>query len=131
MISWVEMMSKHDLARHLPRFDVGMMILADVKGFYTATSPNKSFDYLAAGLPVIASDVGGLPEVLDRGRAGVLVPPADADALAVAIERLLASPHEAARLTGAGHERAGHYSEATMIERIDALYHGLLAGGSR
>jgi len=86
---------------------------------------------MAAGLPVIASDVGGLPEVLDRGRAGVLVPPADADALAVAVERLLRSPHEAARLTAAGRKRASHYSEATMIEQIDRLYHGMLLAGPR
>ena len=41
MVSWVDMMSKQELARHLPRFDVGMMVLANVRGFYTATSPNK------------------------------------------------------------------------------------------
>jgi glycosyltransferase involved in cell wall biosynthesis len=83
---------------------------------------------MAAGLPVVASAVGGLPEVLDGGAAGVLVPPADAEALARVIERLASSPEEAARLSEAGIRRADRYSEATMIDATASLYSELLSG---
>lgn len=51
--------------------------------------PNVLREAMALGTPVIASDVAGIPEALDHGRCGILVPPRDTAALAAAIERLL------------------------------------------
>ncbi len=84
-ISWIDIMSKWELARHLPRFDVGMMILANVRGFYTATSPNKLFDYLAAGLPVLNNYPGWVADMLTENDCGRVVPPGDAAAFADAV----------------------------------------------
>ena len=56
----------------------------------------------ASGLPVIASRCGGVPEVVQEGRTGLLVPPGDAHALADAIERLLGQPELAQRMATAG-----------------------------
>jgi colanic acid/amylovoran biosynthesis glycosyltransferase len=55
--------------------------------------PNVIKEAMAVGTPVIASDIAGIPEVLDRGRHGILVPPKDVNALVTAIERLLADKH--------------------------------------
>jgi colanic acid/amylovoran biosynthesis glycosyltransferase len=55
--------------------------------------PNVIKEAMAVGTPVIASDIAGIPEVLDRGRYGILVPPKDVNALVTAIERLLADQH--------------------------------------
>lgn len=86
---------------------------------------------MAAGLPVVASSVGGLPEVLDRGAAGMLVAPEDPDALASALDHLLTHPEEAHLLAEAGRRRASRYGIETMIDGLDALYRSLLgAGGS-
>jgi glycosyltransferase involved in cell wall biosynthesis len=51
--------------------------------------PNVIREAMALGTPVIASDIAGIPEALDRGRCGMLVPPRDVAALSAAIERLL------------------------------------------
>jgi glycosyltransferase involved in cell wall biosynthesis len=55
-------------------------------------SPLKVYEYLAAGLPVVASAVGQIPEALDHGDLGVLVPPGDPEALASAVTRLRNDP---------------------------------------
>lgn len=83
---------------------------------------------MASGLPVIASAVGGLVEVLDGGRVGVLVPPDDPRALAAAIERLLDDRPEAARLAEAGQARAAaYYAVDAMVDGVEAVYWRLLS----
>jgi glycosyltransferase involved in cell wall biosynthesis len=71
--------------------------------------PNGALEAMAAGLPVIASAVGGLVDLIEPGRTGLLIDRANKDELADAIRRLLTSPHEAARL--------GDLARVTVIER--------------
>ncbi len=61
---------------------------------------------MAVGAPVVASRVGGIPEVARDGREALLVPPDDPEALAAALARVLAEPTLSARLAAAGRERA-------------------------
>ena len=80
------------------------------------------------GRPVIASAVGGLPEIVDDGRTGVLVPRADPPALAAAIVDLVRNPGRAAALGRAARERAlAEFSLARCADRTDALYRETLA----
>ena len=64
------------------------------------TSPLKMFEYMAAGVPIVASDLPSLREVLRHEHNALLVPPDDNAALAAAIERLLSDHELAARLAG-------------------------------
>jgi glycosyltransferase involved in cell wall biosynthesis len=68
--------------------------------------PISILEAMAAGLPVVASDVGGVGELVVDGTTGTLVPPADPDALAAALDHLLADPELRRRLGAAGLERA-------------------------
>jgi glycosyltransferase involved in cell wall biosynthesis len=78
---------------------------------------------MASGLPVVASAVGGLVEVLDEGRAGLLVPPDDPAALAHRVKTLLDDKAEAARLADAGRTRAAtHYGVDRMLDGVEAVY---------
>ena len=61
---------------------------------------------MAAGIPIVSSAIGGTDELIDDGRSGMLVPPGDAAALAVALRRVLGGPAAARGLRGAG-ARAG------------------------
>ncbi|HET6600684.1 MAG TPA: glycosyltransferase, partial [Gaiella sp.] len=80
--------------------------------------------------PVIASDVGGLPEIVDEGRTGMLVPPGDVEALARAIAELADDPARAAAMGEAGRTRAlAEFSQDRCTERIAALYGTALAAG--
>jgi glycosyltransferase involved in cell wall biosynthesis len=65
--------------------------------------PQVLLEAFAAGLPVVATAVGGVPGAV--GDAGLLVPPADAEAAAAALERLARDPALRSRLSGAGLER--------------------------
>src|SRR5262249_39121293 len=77
---------------------------------------------MAAGLPVVASDTPGYDEVVRHGTDGLLVPPSDPDALAVAAGRILDDPALAARLAAAGRDRAKTFDWSVVVERIEALY---------
>jgi glycosyltransferase involved in cell wall biosynthesis len=80
------------------------------------------------GRAVIASAVGGLPEIVDDGRTGALVPTADAAALAAAIGELAADPERSARLGAAARERAlREFSLARCADRTVELYRAVLA----
>jgi glycosyltransferase involved in cell wall biosynthesis len=67
--------------------------------------PMAVLEAAAAGVPVVASAIGGIPELVDDGRTGLLVPPGDTAALATALTRLVARPEEAAALGRAGWAR--------------------------
>lgn len=66
------------------------------------TSPLKLYEYLAAGRPIVASDVPAVREVVTDGETAVLVPPDDPDALAEGIAGLLAAPLVAERIGAVG-----------------------------
>jgi lipopolysaccharide/colanic/teichoic acid biosynthesis glycosyltransferase len=71
---------------------VGLMVLDDVPAFYRGTSPNKFFDYLACGLPVVNNYPGWLAELIHEHQLGIPVPPRDPDAFAAALIRLADQP---------------------------------------
>jgi glycosyltransferase involved in cell wall biosynthesis len=77
---------------------------------------------LAQGTPVVASRVGGIPEVVEDGRSGLLVPPRNASALAEAIGRLWDDPALARRLGDAGRtEVVPKFTWERAVERIEAV----------
>jgi glycosyltransferase involved in cell wall biosynthesis len=89
---------------------------------------NSVLESMAAGVPVVATTVGGNPEAVEDGVSGLLVPPRDAGALARGIAALLRDPALAARLGHAARARvARHFSEAEMVRRTERLYQSLLA----
>ena len=68
------------------------MVLDDVPAFYRGTSPNKFFDYLSCGLPVVNNYPGWLAELIREHQLGIPVPPRDPDAFAEALIRLADQP---------------------------------------
>lgn len=68
--------------------DVGLMILANVPAFYFGTSPNKFFDYIASGVPVLNNYPGWLAALIEEHLCGIAVPPGDAGAFADALEKM-------------------------------------------
>lgn len=79
--------NKTRLAGLMQSTDLGMQILANVPAFYYGTSPNKFFDYIAAGLPVLNNYPGWLAGMIETQECGYAVPPADPKAFADALER--------------------------------------------
>ena len=95
---------------------------------YLGTSVGgESFGYvlveaMAAGLPMIASDIPGYDEVVADGAEGLLVPPRDPTAVAVAAARVLNDPDLAARMSAAGRARAATFDWSNVAARIVELY---------
>ena len=94
LISWIDPMPKMELAAVMPRFDVGLMILANFPGFYRSTSPNKFFDYIASGLPVLNNYPGWLADEITSNECGTVVPPDDPVAFADAVLWMRDNRHE-------------------------------------
>lgn len=96
--------TKTRLAGLMQSTDIGMQILANVPAFYYGTSPNKFFDYIAAGLPVLNNYPGWLAGMIDAENCGYAVPPADPVAFADALERA-AAERDQLKLKGANSRR--------------------------
>lgn len=83
----------------------------------------------AAETPVVASRVGGIPDLVRDGETGVLVAPRDAGAITAAVLQLARAPERRRAMGMAARERiVPHYSLETMVRRIEALYEELLDG---
>jgi glycosyltransferase involved in cell wall biosynthesis len=91
--------------------------------------PITILEAMAARLPVVASDVGGIPHVILHGQSGLLVPPQAPEALATAISTLLRDPARAQQMSLAGRRRVeAEFEVGAMVDRYERLYLDLLAG---
>ncbi len=88
---------------------------------------NSLLESMASGVPVIAADVGGNPEIIEHDVSGLLVPPRDSTALAAAIMNLLQNRDLAARLGDAGRRRvADLFSIERSVGEVESLYERLV-----
>lgn len=115
-----------DVAALLPALDV-FVLPSRAEGI-----SNTILEAMACGVPVIATDVGGNPELVSDGESGLLVPPADPPRLADAILALAMRPEHRRTMSAAARERAvAQFSLAEMVRRYAALYDGELARRAR
>ena len=110
-----------EAAKLIPAFDL-----------YCVTSKKEGLPYaileaMAAGLPIVATAVGGVPELINDQRTGELVPAGDVAALSHAVEDLLQDPTRAQQLGQAARERVRRkFSLAAMVEQTIACYQRIL-----
>jgi glycosyltransferase involved in cell wall biosynthesis len=103
---------------------------ADVFAFpsFMEASPNAVIEAMAAGLPTVATRVGGIPEVIEHDRSGLLVAPGDDRALAAALVRVIERPALASQLGEAAREAVGtRFSFDRMVGEFQQLYFDELA----
>ncbi len=90
-VIFLDPVNKAKLAQLMARADIGLQVLADVPAFYFGTSPNKFFDYIAAGRPVLNNYPGWLAEMITESECGFAVPPRDPRAFSDALEAAAAN----------------------------------------
>ena len=115
-LGWID-----EISTVLPRWDVFVMPSLE-EGF-----PIAALDAMAAGLPVIATAVGGVPELIEDGKTGWLVPPRDVEALTARLQILLRDSELRATMGAAGFTRVrDKFSAAQMTSKFARLYDELL-----
>jgi glycosyltransferase involved in cell wall biosynthesis len=116
---------RDDVPALLPRFDVAVLpSLNEGQG-------RAAVEALAAGVPVVASRVSGLQDVVQDGATGRLVAPGDAGALAQAVIGLLRDPALRRSMSARARASVAAYDVRVMIKRLDDLYRRLLAAVER
>jgi glycosyltransferase involved in cell wall biosynthesis len=111
---------RDDALRILPTFDV-FVLPSQHEGLSIAL-----LEAMALGRPIVATRVGGVPEVVEDGVTGFLVPPRDPAALAAAIVTLLESPALRERMGEAARRRATHFDIRSSVRRVEQVYEELL-----
>lgn len=113
---------RSDVPEILDAIDVGVLS-SDFEG-----SPLSVMEYMEAARPVVATRVGGVPDIVAEGETGLLVPPRDPAGLAAGIAQLLDDPRLASRMGEAGRRRRREeFDLADTVRDIEELYEELYA----
>ena len=125
-MEFLGLVSEEDKARALRSADV----------YVAPNTGGESFgiillEAMAAGAPVVASDIEAFQRVLDEGRAGVHFRNEDADDLATALIELLGDAHRRDELRAAGRVRAAQFDWATVARDVLAVYESVTPGGEK
>ena len=104
--------------------------LAVVPSVFPDPCPTVAMEAMASGVPIVASRVGGLPDLVLDGVTGLLVAPGSPEELGDAIERLVREPATAVRMGKAGKRHLRQFLASTVLDRLEGIYAGLLASSS-
>ena len=88
-------------------------------------SPTVVMEAMVAGTPVIATRVGGIPDIVAEGESGLLVPPGDTDALRQALQQLLDDPDLCQQMSAAARRRVKAFQAQTVVSQIEGVYQRL------
>ncbi len=113
--------SKAEMPGALAAADACLAILKPLK-LYATVYPNKAFDYMAAGRPILLAIDGEIRKVVEAAQAGAFVPPGDAQALAQAIRKMAENPERAKRMGLAGRKYLEqHFERAALAAEMQAV----------
>jgi glycosyltransferase involved in cell wall biosynthesis len=112
----------HEPLRQLAAADL-FVLSSRVEGF-----PNALTEAMSMGLPVIATDVGAVSEIVEDGVTGMLVPPEEVDSLATAMDRLMADEAQRCSLGGRAPEVLERFSLESVMEMWDDVVESVTAG---
>ncbi len=119
---------KNGMTEALAAADACIAILKPIEE-YNTTYPNKVFDYMAAGRPVVLAIDGVIRQVVEDAGCGVFSPPGDPVALAQAVTYLARDPKNARRMGLAGRNYLeGHFSRAVIAQRLLRILESMQAG---
>lgn len=119
---------KNDMRAILAGADACVAILKPIE-MYKTTYPNKVFDYMAAGKPVLLAIDGVVRQVVEEAGAGLFCPPGDAEALARTVERLAGDREKARRMGAAGRLHVEtHFNRQNLSEQLEQLFEEMREG---
>jgi glycosyltransferase involved in cell wall biosynthesis len=107
-----------ELEHYFGQIGVGVIPILDVLETRLFTSPLKLFDYMAAKIPIVASDLPSIREVLTDGETGILVEPNNPKKLAEGVEKILSEPALAKKISEQAYQKAMNYTWQKRSEKI-------------
>jgi hypothetical protein len=126
-VRYVGWQSRRELRRTLAEVRLGLLPLLPAPNYVTAL-PTKLFEYMSAGLPVVASDFPLWRDIVESAGCGLLVDPLDPDDIAGAVRTLLDDPQRAQEMGARGRAAVERdYNWSAEGERLVAAYRGLAA----
>jgi glycosyltransferase involved in cell wall biosynthesis len=129
-VFFIPSVPKDEMSGALAAADVCIAILKPVE-MYKTVYPNKVFDYMAAGRPVILAIDGVIRDVVESAQCGIVVPPGDAESLANAIRLLAKSPKKGLTLGQNGRRYVETYFDrAVVAEKLNQLLESILKEGN-
>jgi glycosyltransferase involved in cell wall biosynthesis len=127
-VNWLGLLDRSGIASLLNRVRAGLVVLHPDQP-YVDSQPTKLFEYMAAGIPVIASDFPLWRSIIQEAGCGILVDPLDTHAVAAAIERLMTNDGEAQAMGQRGRRAIEkRYSWANEEQTLLSFYSSLLPG---
>ena len=128
---WAGSLARPELLSRLRAADVFVLASRIARDGDRDGLPNVLLEAQSQGLPCVATRVSAIPELIADGVTGILSPPGDPDALAVALGRLLREPDLRRRLGAAGERRVrAEFSSDAGADRLAAKFRGLLGEGT-
>jgi glycosyltransferase involved in cell wall biosynthesis len=126
-VRFVPPIEKSGMRQALAAADACLAILKPIEAYRT-TYPNKVFDYMAAGRPVLLAIDGVIREVVERAEAGLFVPPGDPAALAAAVRQLQSNPQQGREMGERGRRYVGErFSRRASAEHLLNVFVGALS----
>jgi len=113
--------------RHIAKIHTEVDVVV-VPSVWPENAPVVITEAMASGIPVVASDIGGIPELVEHGVTGFLVPPRDVRALAERIDFLRRHPEERRRMGAQAVERIRSHELRLQVDRIVEIYESLARG---
>ena len=114
--TFLDPMPKHNLFQYLyENADIGLMVLENIPAFYNGTSPNKFFDYISLGLPVLNNYPGWIADIIELHHCGIAVPPGEPNAFADAIMGMRSNPSENRVMSRNGVDLARHKFDRKLL----------------
>ena len=110
MLRFVDRVPNRDVPLWLNALDVAVMPFPETEHYKYSMSPLKLFEYMAAGVPIVASDLPSIREILQHDRNAWLVPPENPESLGQAILAMLRNPARAARIAKTAKEEVRQYT---------------------
>lgn len=116
------------IIREMDVLAVSSRVLQTSTGLKTEGFGRVIVEAMALGVPVVATRVGGIPEIIEPGISGLLIPPDDPGAMAQSVESILTNPILSQKLSDGGRRRfQAHYHIRTHIRQIQACYQRVLS----
>jgi glycosyltransferase involved in cell wall biosynthesis len=127
-VTFIDSVPKTEMAQALAASDLCIAILKPIP-LYATVYPNKVFDYMAAGRPVLLAIDGVIREVVEKAQAGVFCSPGDPESLAAAIQKLSQDPQWVQSMGNCGREYIeAHFDRAALGERLAEIIEAIGTG---